>query len=139
MLRFDAGTPVRLVEIWLTGPSKKPTVEPFGLSGGYSPALVTSARSEGVAPMVVSKENLVAMFALSSAELSTIDTPTTVRIARSVPTGARTQKLSVKPSPSVSVKVRDTMLRAVPARNSSVGLPSSRRRKKFGSATFGLR
>ena len=122
---------------WLIGPSKKPTVVPFWLIGVYSAALVTSALSAGVWPAVVSNENLVARFALRSAELSTTEMPTSVRIERSVPTGARNQKLSVNPSPSVSVNVREMMLRAVPPLNSSVGLPRSFRRKKFGSATLG--
>ena len=101
--------------------------------------LVTSARSEGVAPAVLSKLNFVATFALSSAPLSTTETPTIVRIPRSTGVGARNQKLSVKPSPSVSVNVRETMLRSVPALNSSVGLPSVLRLRKFGSASDGLR
>ena len=82
--------------------------------GWNSRALVTNARSAGVAPAVLSKENLVAMLAFSNAELSTMDTPTMVRIDPSVATGARNQKLSVKPSPSVSVKVREMTLRSVP-------------------------
>ena len=67
-----------------------------------------------MAPAVLSKENLVAMLAFSNAELSTMDTPTMVRIDPSVATGARNQNLSVKPSPSVSVKVREMTLRSVP-------------------------
>jgi len=44
----------------------------------------------------------------------------------------------VKPSPSVSVKVRETMFLGLSRMNSSFGWPSSRSEKKFGSA-FGER
>ena len=112
------------------------------MNGWNSSTLETSARSAGVWPVVELKPNLVATFALRSAELSTTDTPTIVRMPRSTPIGAVNQKLSVKPSPSVSVKVREITFRFEPNTNSSVGRPSAFRLKKFGSAateryTFG--
>ena len=86
--------------------------------GGF--CLETKAKSDGVFPPVVAGSNLVAIFTLSKAELSTTETPTTWRIDRSAEVGAKNQKLSVNPSPSESQRVLEIMFRGVSGTNSSV-------------------
>ena len=89
-------------------------------SGDPSGSEVTNAKSDGVNPTVVRRSARVATFTSTMDALSTTLTPTTVRTFRSLPTGAKNQKLSVKPSPSVSQKVRETTLRGVISTHSSL-------------------
>ena len=110
-----------MLRVWLYGLSNKPTRVSVSLLpsdklllGEFSGSLVTSAISAGVNPTVVRRSARVATFKSTIAELSITLTPIIVRTLRSLPTGAKNQKLSVKPSPSVSQNVRETMLRGVP-------------------------
>ena len=115
------------LNVWLNGLSNKPTRVSVGVPeegalslGEASGSEVTSAISAGVKPILVRLSARVATFTSTMAELSITLTPTMVRTLRSLPTGAKNQKLSVNPSPSLSLNVRATILRGVFSTHSSL-------------------
>ena len=120
---------------WCCSMSRKPVFQIGAAFGAYSPLpsgpkfWLTRARSAGVQPRVDSSvpvwsdfTNLVATLAFIRPELSVTETPMTCRVPSTPTCGESHQKESVNPSPSVSVRMRETFQRAVSGRNSSMGV-----------------